>query len=293
MRADDLTHRNKALYYVTVSDLSQSAVRYSPLVERAMNVWACLWIMWASHVFRSIGSLTKMCCRKSWGVTAAMSHFSLDRTNSSHLWNRTTFSRIHPTSGTEQHSIERIQLLEQNIQSNASNFWNRTTFNRTHPASGTEQHSIEHIRLLEQNNIQSNTSDFWNRTFNRTHPTSGTQHPFPHPLPPQHLWYLRNYTLSRSRRPESQPSPKLASALQPSYRFDTEAWNVENSEREFTFHVLTAFPVTPTPIHCETYRLTIRFRCICATCKSFLQMSRLQYWLMRGDSWLLFPVLCE
>jgi len=75
---------------------------YSPLVDRAMNVWACLWIMWASHVFRSIGSLTKMCCRKSWGVTAAMSHFSFDSTNSSHLWNRTTFNRKRSTSDKER-----------------------------------------------------------------------------------------------------------------------------------------------------------------------------------------------
>jgi hypothetical protein len=255
-----------------------------------------------------------------------MSHFSLDRINSSHLWNR-TFNRIHPASGTEQHSIERIQLLEQNIQSNTSSLSNKTTFSRTHPASGTEQHSIEHLQLLEQNNIQSNTSNFWNRptfnrthtasgtensiehirlleqnniqsntsdfwsrtTFNRTHPTSGTeQHSIEHIQPLKHnthfhIPYLRNifgiYETTRCHIPEDR---NLNRHLNLHLLYNPLTVLILKHEMlkiqsEFTFHVLTAFPVTPTPIHCETYRLTIRFRCICATCKSFLQMSRLQY----------------
>lgn len=53
-----------------------------------MNVWACLWTMVVSKFTLSKGSRLKICLRKSWGVTDDMSHFSLLRTNSSHLCNK-------------------------------------------------------------------------------------------------------------------------------------------------------------------------------------------------------------
>lgn len=59
----------------------------SPRAQSAMKVCVCLRIMDTFQALVSTGSLRRMWSKKSCGVTADMSHLSLDSTSSSQLWN--------------------------------------------------------------------------------------------------------------------------------------------------------------------------------------------------------------